>query len=141
MMVALLVLVMCCLSFAGCDAEEELPTIAQLAEERVAAAIVVLDEENPNWWKKVSVAALDINHAECCVLGQVFGNYYSNEVYHMFGSSSQKRSLGFDSEPGKVTSEELLDAWTAVLVVLQEDLHPLPPEPECPSNTAGIGMF
>lgn len=45
--------------------------------ERVAAGATVLDEHAPDWVDRISLADLNIGSCRRCVLGQVFGHYFT----------------------------------------------------------------
>jgi hypothetical protein len=43
--------------------------------ERVAAGAALLDQRDPDWWRAIRPADLDIGSCCSCVLGQLFGDY------------------------------------------------------------------
>lgn len=45
--------------------------------ECVVRGAALLDEKYPRWWQEIDTVALDINSHRTCVLGQVYGSYYS----------------------------------------------------------------
>lgn len=48
------------------------------SDERVLRGAAALDLHGPSDWRdRVDVSVLDVAHSELCVLGQVFGDYWS----------------------------------------------------------------
>ena len=56
-------------------ADEEYQEAA--AKERVARGVLLLDKYVPSWAGKIDLAFLDMGNCAHCVLGQVFGSYFS----------------------------------------------------------------
>lgn len=80
--------------------------------ERVARGAAWLDENKPEWWRRVSLIELEMASPCRCVLGQVFGDFYlaplnNPDVYEM----------GFDlrvqAEPGEWLA--LTGEWDRVI--------------------------
>lgn len=46
-------------------------------EERVAAGAALLDEKQPDWFKLIDCATLNIASADQCVCGQLFEGFYA----------------------------------------------------------------
>lgn len=63
-------------------------------EQRVAAGAAYLDEHKPGWIDEIELAALDLANTCLCVLGQVYGNYWTSEPVLAYAA-------GVDAEPGQ----------------------------------------
>lgn len=100
---------------------------ARAAVERGAA---LLSEQMPRWEKEIDVDRLAIYDGECCVLGQVYGEYGDGLQALGLDSMAGAAEHGFDSEIGMilharqdlgVPEDEMTDhqalqqAWIALL--------------------------
>jgi hypothetical protein len=94
-------------------------------EERVARGAALLDGKFPQWEGKLDVDALDIKHINSCVLGQLYGGYYTGVRELGINDSAELAATqhGFwgavspYEEQAKITAEydDLLVAWVAVI--------------------------
>lgn len=55
-----------------------------IAKERVQQGMAFLDEKCPGWREAIDPSALEISHADCCILGQSLGEYAVG-VHILFG--------------------------------------------------------
>lgn len=72
----------------------------KLSDVRAAvwAGIGFLDSRVPRWRKKIDLKKLDLRYSDCCVLGELYGDY-SEGVDRLFGGDNDKAiELGFDVE-------------------------------------------
>jgi hypothetical protein len=65
----------------------------QLFAERVQRGAAWLDQHQPGWDKTIDIYSLDIQFTNCCVIGQIFGDY--NEWYAKTNDQFVRRH-GFD---------------------------------------------
>lgn len=65
----------------------------------VWAGIGYLDTHVKGWRKKIDLKKLDLGNPECCVLGEVYGDY--DDGKKELGISEEKATeLGFNNESG-----------------------------------------
>lgn len=95
--------------------------------ERVVRGVAALDAYGPpDWRERVDVATLRVDNSRYCVLGQVYGDYHSDEaakfrVWCDLGSGVRHGFdlLTFDDEderPTHVRVADLNDAWREALL-------------------------
>lgn len=74
--------------------------------EAVARGVEWLDAQDADWREKIDVEKLDIANVNWCILGQVFGGYWSAIDYKLGGNYGRAEILGFN-----VSSEKLNNAF------------------------------
>lgn len=47
----------------------------EAARQRVARGAAYLDEVDPDWWRRLDAAVLELSHGQHCVLGQLHGGF------------------------------------------------------------------
>lgn len=83
------------------------PTVA----DRVAAGAAWLDQRLPGWWRLIDLRQLDMWHSCRCVLGQLYGDYYTVQL-----QMAQAIALGFDAHlVTELDFAELQEEWTRVI--------------------------
>lgn len=93
---------------------DQLPALC----DRAAAGAAFLDKNEPGWAKRVRLNVLDLERADFCVLGQLYGDYYDavdddTECVHLAGKVKPKKSvysLGFNCDDEK-SSRKLTACW------------------------------
>ena len=91
-------------------------------EDQVRRGIALLDDKVEGWRERVSLNELDTNDCDQCVLGQLFGDYYSGKI-ELHLSSIQAQACGFSvperlidySTLESVEYEALTNTWKALL--------------------------
>ena len=48
----------------------------QVKPESVKHGVEFLDKHNPGWREKINRETLDLLQADCCILGQLYGNFW-----------------------------------------------------------------
>jgi hypothetical protein len=91
--------------------------VAELTiEQRVDRGAAWLDECRPAWWAEIDLIRLDLDHQEDCVLGQLWGDYFSVPIM-----LDEAIASGFDSDHAADTVEyeddvaALTEAWRALI--------------------------
>lgn len=74
--------------------------------ERVARGAALLDLKVPGWAGRINLHTLDMDHCYLCVLGQLFGFYWSTAVYPTLGLdhmhvANPAINHGFESRSGQ----------------------------------------
>ena len=88
---------------------------AQDAQERVETGASYLDTHNPGWDNRIEVSSLDIQHANRCVLGQLYGNFTRGRIVLKL-SEDMSLQNGFSTEIGYKENERLLTvAWRKLI--------------------------
>lgn len=83
---------------------------------RVERGVRKLDKVEPTWREHVDIEYLDISAGDCCVLGQVFGDYVSGLLTlgieighgHIWGFDIEN---DYESAEGWAEIADLEDAW------------------------------
>jgi hypothetical protein len=78
---------------------------------RVDKGEALFDEKRPGWYLEVDINTLDINDTGLCVLGQVYGNYWTAVDILFGGSCGTARDHGFDFYDSLDEQAELTAEW------------------------------
>jgi hypothetical protein len=84
-------------------------------EQEVKRGAKLLDEKVPGWREKIALEKLNLQFADCCILGQTFGNAYEDVVKETLGFeciSPEGRYHGFDVGDGEYLTSPLYDVLT-----------------------------
>lgn len=86
----------------------------QLFTKRAIAGMEYLDRVKPGWIELINLATLAMIHAECCIIGQLFGNYWD---YMPRGDGHSPIWMGFqaDGEECEEPYGVLTDVWRALI--------------------------
>jgi hypothetical protein len=84
-------------------------------QERVQAGVAFLNEHQPGWSKRISLAELDLSNCDRCVLGQVFGSFEQGLETLDLGYLLA-RNLGFNSDGAY---RKLTNAWVEAIMALE----------------------
>lgn len=89
----------------------------QSIEERAAEGAKFMDEARSGWYKEVDLETLHLGWGDCCILGQLFGDYEEGLIeLNLTGpwSETTSRRLGFLVGGYNDTSlgyQKLTEAW------------------------------
>ena len=95
---------------------------------RVAKGVALLDENKPGWVGRISLADLNIGDVQCCVLGQVYGDFHEGiHTLELCGGDEgcQEGEYGFDSLGNNMAEQmqdfkELQKEWVRVIALLRQ---------------------
>lgn len=111
-------------------------------EERVANGVKLLDEKRPGWYKKIDLAKLNINDCVHCIVGQLIGNYWPENLGLMYyyaeyshGVERLTEDIGRELAYGELEADArlLTEEWKRVIELKRSsavtaDSHPSPSE-------------
>ena len=63
----------------------------------VREAAIKLDEAYPEWWEEIDLDLLDMYNSDYCILGQLYGSYYSLRANPLRNIEGFGGGLGADS--------------------------------------------
>ncbi len=79
---------------------------------RVDCGAQFLDENVPDWFKRINVQFLDMCELDTCILGQLYGNY-QNGTRELFGDIWLDRvgKYGFSRYGTNIKYSDLKECW------------------------------
>lgn len=84
--------------------------------ERVERGVIWLDKVCPDWRDKVDLDKLDINHADHCILGQLFGDFYEVEFFQdRYGHIDWDKAYQYGFNVMGYQHEELENSWKSLI--------------------------
>jgi len=86
--------------------------IGYILRKRVRRGAVLLDKQNSGWEENVRVDILNMSCADNCVLGQLYGNYFTGSVQLRLHGSRATRTHGFSLLWRNGSWEKLREIWT-----------------------------
>ena len=87
-------------------------------EVRVARGAALLDQDLPDWEKRVTLETLDIASRDACILAECYGGYHAGLKKLGVGVRSA-RSLGFNLY-SPLDAQALRDAWRRFITARRE---------------------
>lgn len=82
---------------------------------RVALGAALLDERLPDWYTRVSAERLKLSDPQRCVLGQLFGNYFSDAALEVVQRSNAfSIAHGFDVNTLQYGSLTSVLTWQSI---------------------------
>lgn len=92
---------------------------------RVKTGAALLDVKVPDWATKIDLSTLQMKSACRCILGQIYGDYYTGEAaLNLLDDEMQVVGSGFDLTWREIDDFDLLQAaWVAEIKKRLETAH------------------